>query len=206
MKGVYAIGDIVRGLMREHKAAEEGVTVIENILGNKCQVNYELLPIVVHSHPAVGSLGLSEEKLIKMGTNFCVFRGRSLPVAATPSLTHIIGREYKKGVFPMAANSKAFAISNSEGFVKILSDKKTDEILGIHMVSTVAEELIEQSVVAMQKHATARDLAKISYTHPTMAEAVKEAAAAASDKSIHLRYKAETSAATSGTCSPIKKE
>lgn len=159
---IYAIGDVVRGAMLAHKAEEEGVFVAETIAGQKPHINYNLIPGVVYTWPEVASVGKTEEQLKQENVS------------------------YKVGQFSMRALGRSRASGDLDGFVKILADEKTDEILGIHMVGARVADLIAEAVVAMEFRASAEDIARISHAHPTYAEAVKEAALDATAKrSIH---------------------
>lgn len=160
---IYAIGDVVRGAMLAHKASEEGVMVAEIIAGQKPHLNYNLIPGVVYTWPEVASVGKTEEQL------------KEDKVA------------YKSGQFPMRALGRARASGDIDGFVKILSDKETDEVLGVHMVGARVADLIAEAVVAMEYRASAEDIARMTHAHPTYSEAVKEAALAATeDRPIHI--------------------
>jgi len=160
---IYAIGDVVRGAMLAHKASEEGVLVAEIIAGQKPHINYNLIPGVVYTWPEVASVGKTEEQL--KADNI----------------------EYKSGQFPMRALGRSRASGDLDGFVKILSDKKTDEVLGVHMVGARVADLIAEAVVAMEYRASAEDIARMSHAHPTYAEAVKEAALAATEnRPLHI--------------------
>ena len=160
---VYAIGDVVRGPMLAHKASEEGFTCVEIIAGKKSNINYKTIPSVVYTWPEVACVGRSEQDLKREGI------------------------AYKKGVFPFKASGRARAAAEDEGFVKILTDKNTDEVLGIHMIGPRASDMIGNAVLAMEYRATGEDLALIPYAHPTYLEAVKEAALMATDgRAIHL--------------------
>lgn len=162
-KHIYAIGDVVRGAMLAHKAEEEGVMAAEIIAGEKPHINYNLIPGVVYTWPEVASVGKTEEQLKEEG------------------------REIKSGSFPFRALGRSRASGDIEGLVKIIADKKTDEILGFHVIGPRAADLIAEGVVAMEYRASAEDLARMSHAHPTYAEAVKEAALAATDnRSIHV--------------------
>ncbi|MDR6301113.1 dihydrolipoyl dehydrogenase [Mesonia maritima] len=154
---IYAIGDVVKGAMLAHKAEEEGVFVAETIAGQKPHIDYNLIPGVVYTWPEVASVGKTEEQLKEDKV------------------------EYKSGQFPMRALGRSRASGDTDGFVKILSDKKTDEVLGVHMVGARVADLIAEAVVAMEYRASAEDIARMSHAHPTYAEAVKEAALAATD-------------------------
>lgn len=163
IKNIYAIGDVVRGAMLAHKASEEGVLVAEIIAGQKPHINYNLIPGVVYTWPEVASVGKTEEQLKEANV------------------------EYKAGQFPMRALGRSRASGDLDGFVKILSDKKTDEVLGVHMVGPRVADLIAEAVVAMEYRASAEDIARMSHAHPTYAEAVKEAALAATDnRPLHI--------------------
>jgi len=154
---IYAIGDVVRGAMLAHKASDEGVLVAEIIAGQKPNLDYNLIPGVVYTWPEVASVGKTEEQL------------KADKVA------------YKTGQFPMRALGRARASGDIDGFVKILSDKNTDEVLGVHMLGARAADLIAEAVVAMEYRASAEDIARMSHAHPTYSEAVKEAALAATE-------------------------
>lgn len=163
VKNIYAIGDVIRGAMLAHKASEEGTMVAEIIAGQKPHLNYNLIPGVVYTWPEVASVGKTEEQLKEEKV------------------------EYKSGQFPMRALGRARASGDIDGFVKILSDKKTDEVLGVHMVGARVADLIAEAVVAMEYRASAEDIARMSHAHPTYAEAVKEAALAATEnRPIHI--------------------
>jgi dihydrolipoamide dehydrogenase len=155
--GVYAIGDVVEGAMLAHKAEEEGVFVAEIIAGQKPHINYNLIPGVVYTWPEVSAVGETEEQLKARGV------------------------AYKSGSFAFKANGRAIASIDTDGLVKVLADKNTDEILGIHMIGPRAADLIAEGVVAMEYKASAEDIARMSHAHPTFTEAIKEAALAATD-------------------------
>ena len=160
---IYAIGDVVKGMMLAHKAEEEGVYVAEHIAGQKPHINYNLIPGVVYTWPEVASVGQTEEEL------------------------KVNGKNYKLGQFPMRALGRSRASSDLDGFVKILADAESDEILGIHMIGARCADLISEAVVAMEYRASAEDIARISHAHPTFSEAIKEAALAATeDRAIHI--------------------
>ena len=162
-KNIYAIGDVVRGAMLAHKAEEEGVMVAEILAGQKPHIDHNLIPNVVYTWPEVASVGKSEEDLIKDGVKF------------------------KKGQFPMRALGRARASMDTDGFVKILADQSTDEILGMHIIGARAADLIAEGVTAMEFRASAEDIARISHSHPTYAEAIKEAALAATEnRPLHI--------------------
>ena len=162
VKGIYAIGDVVKGAMLAHKAEEEGTFVAETIAGQKPHINYNLIPGVVYTWPEVASVGATESELKK---------GKI---------------EYKVGSFPMRALGRARASMDIDGFVKVLADTKTDEILGVHMIGPRVADLIAEAVVAMEFRASAEDISRISHAHPTYTEAFKEACLAATEnRSIH---------------------
>lgn len=154
---IYAIGDVVKGPMLAHKAEEEGVFVAEIMAGQKPHINYNLIPGVVYTWPEVASVGLTEEQLKKEN------------------------REYKSGSFPFKASGRARASNESDGFVKVLADKKTDEILGVHMIGPRVADMIAEAVVAMEYRASAEDVGIICHAHPTYSESFKEACLAATD-------------------------
>ncbi|TDS65117.1 dihydrolipoyl dehydrogenase [Myroides indicus] len=163
VSNIYAIGDVVRGAMLAHKAEEEGVLVAEFLAGQKPHIDYNLIPGVVYTWPEVAGVGKTEEQL------------------------KTEGKEYKVGSFPFRALGRARASADTDGLVKILADKNTDEILGIHMIGARSADLIAEAVVAMEYRASAEDLARMSHAHPTFAEAIKEAALAATEnRAIHV--------------------
>lgn len=163
VENIYAIGDVVKGPMLAHKASEEGVMVAEIIAGQKPHINYDLIPSVVYTWPEVASVGKTEEQLKEANTS------------------------YKTGQFPMRALGRSRASGDIDGFVKILSDSETDEVLGVHMVGARVADLIAEAVVAMEYRASAEDIARMTHAHPTYAEAVKEAALAATDnRPLHI--------------------
>lgn len=163
VKNIYAIGDVVKGAMLAHKAEEEGVFVAEILAGQKPHVDYNLIPGVVYTWPEVASVGKTEEQLQERKT------------------------EYKVGQFPMRALGRSRASMDIDGFVKILADKTTDEILGVHMIGARAADMIAEAVVAMEFRASAEDISRMSHAHPTFTEAIKEAALAATgDRSLHI--------------------
>lgn len=160
---IYAIGDVIKGAMLAHKAEEEGVFVAETLAGQKPHIDYNLIPGVVYTWPEVAAVGKTEEQLKEAGV------------------------EYKAGSFPFKALGRSRASGDTDGFVKILADAKTDEVLGIHMIGARTADLIAEAVTAMEFKASAEDIARMSHAHPTYAEAVKEAALAATDnRSIHM--------------------
>jgi dihydrolipoamide dehydrogenase len=161
--GVYAIGDVIKGAMLAHKAEDEGVYVAEHIVGQKPHINYNLIPGVVYTWPEVASVGYTEEQLKASGT------------------------KYKAGSFPFKASGRAKASMDTDGFVKVLADASTDEILGVHMIGPRAADMIAEAVVAMEFRASAEDIARICHAHPTYTEAIKEAAMAATEnRAIHI--------------------
>ncbi len=160
--GIYAIGDVVRGPMLAHKAEDEGVAVAEIIAGQACHVNYDVIPSVVYTQPEVASVGKTEEELKAAGI------------------------AYKVGKFPFTANGRARAMLQTDGFVKILADKDTDRVLGGHIVGFGAGEMIHEITVLMEFGGSSEDLGRTCHAHPTMSEAVKEAALATFFKPIHM--------------------
>jgi len=163
VKGVYAIGDVIKGAMLAHKAEEEGVFVAELIAGQKPHVNYNLIPGVVYTWPEVASVGKTEEELKEAG------------------------RKYKAGSFPFKASGRARASMDTEGFIKVLADVDTDEILGVHMIGPRVADVIAEAVVGMEYRASAEDIARICHAHPTYSESFKEAAlAATANRAIHV--------------------
>lgn len=163
VSNIYAIGDVVRGAMLAHKAEEEGTMVAEIIAGQKPHIDYNLIPGVVYTWPEVAAVGQTEEQLKASGA------------------------EYKVGSFPFKALGRARASGDLDGFVKILADAKTDEVLGIHMIGARTADLIAEAVTAMEFKASAEDISRMSHAHPTFAEAIKEAALAATDnRALHV--------------------
>jgi dihydrolipoamide dehydrogenase len=161
--GIYAIGDVVKGAMLAHKAEDEGTFVAEVIAGQKPHINYNLIPGVVYTWPEVASVGQTEEQLKESGIN------------------------YKAGSFPFKASGRARASNDSDGFIKVLADSVTDEILGVHMIGPRAADLIAEAVVAMEFRASAEDISRISHAHPTYTEAFKEASMAATEnRAVHI--------------------
>ena len=159
--GVYAIGDVIGGIMLAHKAEEEGVALAELIVGKPGHVNYAHCPAVVYTHPELASVGQTEEQLKAAGV------------------------EYKVGKFYMIANGRARGMDETEGFIKVLADKKTDRLLGVHALCAHASDIIAEATVAMEFHASAEDLARSFHAHPTLPEALKEAAMAVDKMAIH---------------------
>ncbi len=161
LDNIYAIGDVINGPMLAHKAEDEGIAVAENIAGQSGHVNYDTIPGVVYTTPEVASIGKTEEQL----------KEKSI--------------EYKVGKFSFMANSRAKAIDDAEGFVKILADKKTDKVLGAHLIGPHAGELIAEIGIAMEFGASSEDIARTCHAHPTFSEAVKEAALSVDKRAIH---------------------
>ncbi len=163
VSGIYAIGDVVRGAMLAHKAEEEGVYVAEYMAGQKPHINYNLIPGVVYTWPEAASVGYTEEQLKEKGV------------------------KYKSGSFPFKASGRARASMDTDGFVKVLADVSTDEILGVHMIGPRAADMIAEAVVAMEYRASAEDISRMSHAHPTFTEAMKEACLAATEnRAIHM--------------------
>ena len=162
VKGVYAIGDAIEGPMLAHKAEDEGMAVAEQIAGQHAHIDYNLIPGVIYTHPEVANVGATEETLKEEG------------------------RDYKVGKFSFMGNARAKANFAGDGFVKILADKKTDRILGCHIIGPSAGDLIHEICVAMEFGASAQDIAMTSHAHPTYSEAVREAALACGDGPIHM--------------------
>ena len=160
--GVYAIGDVVRGPMLAHKAEEEGVALAEILAGQHGHVDYGVIPGVVYTHPEVAAVGLTEEEA----------RAAARPV--------------RIGKFPFTANGRARAMRETEGFVKIIADAATDRVLGVHMLGPMVGELIAEAAVLMGFGGSSEDLARICHAHPTLSEAVKEAALAVDGRAIHI--------------------
>ena len=161
VKNIYAIGDVIEGPMLAHKAEEEGIAVAELIAGQSGHVNYDVIPGVIYTSPEVATVGKTEEQLNSLGI------------------------KYKVGKFPFIANSRAKAINEPEGFVKILADEKTDKVLGVHIIGSHAGEMIAEMVVAMEFGASSEDIARTCHAHPTFSEAVKEAALSIDKRAIH---------------------
>ena len=162
VKGIYAIGDAIRGLMLAHKAEDEGVAVAEILAGQAGHVNYDVIPNVVYTYPEIASVGKSEDELKAAGI------------------------AYNVGKFPFTANGRAKANQQTEGFVKILADAKTDRVLGVHIVCSDAGNMIAQAATAMEFGASSEDIARTCHAHPTLPEAVKEAAMAVEKRAIHM--------------------
>ncbi len=162
VEGIYAIGDVVPGPMLAHKAEEEGVACVEFINGQKPHINYDAIPAIVYTNPEIASVGKTEEQLKQEK------------------------KDFKVGKFPFMANGRALTTSASEGFVKILVDKKTDEILGAHIIGHDAGQLIAEIVTTIEFGGSAEDIARVCHAHPTTSEAVKEAALSVDGRAIHI--------------------
>jgi len=161
INNIYAIGDVIEGPMLAHKAEEEGIAVAELLAGQSGHVNYDVIPGVIYTSPEVASVGKTEEQL------------KELKV------------KYKVGKFPFLANSRAKAINEPEGFVKILADEKTDKVIGVHIIGPHAGEIIAEMAIAMEFGASSEDIARTCHAHPTFSEAVKEAALSVDKRAIH---------------------
>ncbi len=162
VQGIYAIGDVIAGPMLAHKAEDEGVALAEILAGQAGHVNYGVIPNVVYTTPEIASVGRSEEELKRAGI------------------------EYRVGKFPFSANGRARAMGEKDGFVKVLAAAATDRVLGVHIMGPFAGELIQEASVLMEFAGSAEDLARVCHAHPTLSEAVKEAALAAWTKPIHM--------------------
>jgi dihydrolipoamide dehydrogenase len=163
LENIYAIGDVVKGAMLAHKAEEEGVYVAEVMAGQKPHINYNLIPGVVYTWPEVAAVGYTEEQLKEQG------------------------KKYRTGSFPFKASGRARASMDTDGFVKVLADETTDEILGVHMIGPRAADMIAEAVVAMEYRASAEDISRMSHAHPTFTESMKEACLDATGKrAIHI--------------------
>ncbi|MEX0618358.1 MAG: dihydrolipoyl dehydrogenase [Pseudohongiellaceae bacterium] len=160
--GIYAVGDVVRGPMLAHKGMEEGVMVAERLADKKMQVNYDVVPSVIYTHPEIAWAGKNEEQLKKEGV------------------------EYNVGTFPFSANGRALAANEPEGLVKLIADASTDRILGCHIISASATDLLQQIVIAMEFSASAEDIGLTMFSHPALSEAVHEAALSANGHAIHI--------------------
>jgi dihydrolipoamide dehydrogenase len=160
--GVYAIGDVIRGPMLAHKAEEDGVACVEQIVTGHSHVDYNLVPGVVYTHPEIASVGKTEAQLKEAGVN------------------------YRKGAFPFMASGRARALGETDGRIKILADAQTDRVLGVHIIGPHAGELIAEAAAAMAFGASSEDLARVCHAHPTLAEALKEAALAVDNRAIHM--------------------
>jgi len=160
--GVYAIGDVVRGMMLAHKASEEGIMVVERIKGHKAVMNYDLIPSVIYTHPEIAWVGKTEQSLKAEGV------------------------EVNVGTFPFAASGRAMAANDTGGFVKVIADAKTDRVLGVHVIGPSAAELVQQGAIAMEFGTSAEDLGMMVFSHPTLSEALHEAALAVNGGAIHI--------------------
>jgi dihydrolipoamide dehydrogenase len=160
--GIYAIGDCVPGPMLAHKAEEDGVVAVERMTGQKSHIDYNLVPGVVYTWPEIAGVGKTEEQLKEAGV------------------------EYKAGKFPFMANSRARAIGDTDGVVKVLADKRTDKVLGVHIVGPLAGDILAECVTVMEFGGSAEDIARTCHSHPSMGESVKEAALAADGRAIHI--------------------
>ncbi len=160
--GVYAVGDVVRGPMLAHKGMEEGLMVAERIAGEKTLVNYDCVPAVIYTHPEIAWVGKTEQELKSSG------------------------EKYNVGTFPMSASGRAMAANDTAGLVKVLTEEETDRILGVHMVGPQASELIAEAVISMEFGASAEDIGLTMFAHPTLSEALHEAALAVSGHAIHI--------------------
>jgi dihydrolipoamide dehydrogenase len=161
IKNIYAIGDVIKGPMLAHKAEEEGIAVAEIIVGQSGHVNYDIIPGVIYTSPEVASIGKTEEQLKELN------------------------QKYKVGKFPFMANSRAKAIDESEGFVKILANEITDKVLGVHIIGPHAGDMIAEMAIAMEFGASSEDIARTCHAHPTFSEALKEAALSVDKRAIH---------------------
>ena len=162
---VWAIGDLVRGPMLAHKGSEEGIAVAERIAGKHCHLNYDAIPSVIYTHPEISWVGKTEEELKEEG------------------------RDYKSGVFPFAASGRAKAMRDTAGMVKLLADKQTDELLGMHIIGAHSSELIGLAVTVMEFEGTSEDIARTVFAHPTLSEAIHESALAADFRALHIPNK-----------------
>ena len=163
--GVYAIGDVVRGMMLAHKASEEGIMVVERIKGHKTQMNYDLVPSVIYTHPEIAWVGKNEQQLKAEGV------------------------EVNVGTFPFAASGRAMAANDTGGFVKVIADAKTDRVLGVHVIGPGAAELVQQGAIGMEFGTSAEDIGMMVFSHPTLSEALHEAALAVNGHAIHIANK-----------------
>jgi dihydrolipoamide dehydrogenase len=162
VKGVFAVGDVIPGPMLAHKAEEDAIAAVEIMAGQKGHVNYDLVPAVIYTHPEVAFVGKNEEQLKQAGV------------------------EYKVGKFPFLANSRAKATLNTDGFVKVLADAKTDRVLGVHIIGAQAGTMIMEAAVAMEFGASSEDIARTCHSHPDLNEAIKEASLAVLGRAIHI--------------------
>ena len=160
--GVYAIGDAVRGPMLAHKGSEEGIVVAEQLAGQKSEVNYDAIPWVIYTHPEIAWVGQTEQ-----------------------DLKHA-GHDYRVGTFPFMASGRAKAMHETDGMVKVIADAKTDRVLGVHMAGPQTSELIGQAVMAMEFDGSAEDIMRTVFAHPTLSEALHEAALGVDGRPIHI--------------------
>jgi dihydrolipoamide dehydrogenase len=160
-EGIYAIGDVIPGPMLAHKASDEGVACVEQLVRGSGRVNYDAIPSVVYTHPEIAAVGRSEADLEGAGT------------------------EYRKGVFPLRPNGRARALGQTDGWIKVLADRDTDRVLGVHILGARAGDLIAEAALAIEVGASSEDLARVCHAHPTLPEALREAALAVSDRAIH---------------------
>ncbi len=160
--GVYAVGDVVRGPMLAHKGSEEGIMVVERIAGHKTVMNYDIIPNVIYTHPEIASVGKTEEQL------------------------KAAGEKYKVGTFPFVASGRALAANEKEGLVKIIAHEESDRVLGCHIVGPSAADLVQQVAIAMEFGTSAEDIGMMVFAHPTLSEAVHEAALAVNGHAIHI--------------------
>jgi dihydrolipoamide dehydrogenase len=161
-KGIYAIGDVIRGPMLAHRASEDGIAVAEGIAGQHCHVDYGTIPWIIYTWPEIAWVGRTEQAL----------KAEGVP--------------YVTGVFPFQANGRARAMEAAQGQVKLLAHAETDRVLGVHIIGPHASELIAEAVVAMEFCASAEDIARIVHAHPTLSEVLHEAALAAQGRAIHI--------------------
>jgi dihydrolipoamide dehydrogenase len=162
LPGVWAVGDVVRGPMLAHKAEEEGVAVAERIAGQHGHVNFDTIPWVIYTSPEIAWVGKTEQQL------------------------KAEGRAYRAGSFPFMANGRARALGDTTGMVKMLADAATDEVLGVHIIGPYASELIAEAVMAMEFKASSEDIARICHAHPSLSEAMKEAALAVDKRTLNF--------------------
>ena len=162
LEGIFAIGDVIRGPMLAHKAEDEGVCVAEHLAGQSSRLDYNAIPAVIYTAPEVASVGKTEEELKDAGI------------------------AYKAGKFPFSANSRARATGRTDGFVKVIADARTDRLLGVHIIGAEAGTMIAEAALAMEFGASSEDLARTCHPHPTLEEAIKEAALAAHGSPIHI--------------------
>ena len=159
---VYAVGDVVRGPMLAHKGAEEGVMVVERIAGHKPVVNYDTVPSVIYTHPEIAWVGQTEDEV------------------------KAAGDDYRVGTFPFAASGRALAANDAKGMIKLVADAETDRILGVHVFGPQASEIVAQAVIAMEFDASAEDIGLTMFAHPTLSEALHEAALGVGGHAIHM--------------------